>query len=119
MAKASESTKQKAIQAQKEYAREVTRKRRVTVISYSAVSFAAVFLFYLFTGDRLATLCDALGIEPLFDRDSGEYADCSLEESKNNKYCQHKVSAADRDWDSMKKRNRYDSGPAAFSLTGK
>ena len=119
MAPVTEATKQKAIKAQEEYEKEVVRKRRVTMASYSAVTLAAVFLLYLFTGDRLAALCDAIGIQPLFDRDSGEYADCALEENRNNKYCQHKTSAADKEWAAMKKRNRYDSGPAAFSLTGK
>jgi hypothetical protein len=117
MAKESESTKLKAIQAQKEYELERKRKRRTSIISYSIVALAAVFLWYLFTGERLAALCDALGIQPLFERDSGEYADCSLTENKNNKYCLHQSTAADREWDAMKKRNKFDTGPAAFSLT--
>ena len=56
--------------------------------------FTAFFLTVIFGGDLTKSLRDSLGISSLLSDQSGVYADCSLAENRNNKFCRRDYASA-------------------------
>jgi hypothetical protein len=56
--------------------------------------FTAFFLTVLFGGDLTKSLRDSLGLTELLPERSGVYADCSLAENRNNKFCRRDYLSA-------------------------
>lgn len=98
----------------KAYETEIRRKRVRTALYGTFVFVTTIFVIMLCSGDRFNRYLAFFGISGISNQVGGVYADCSLEENKNNTYCQAKTDASNREWDRVTA-----GGRAPFTLYDK
>lgn len=87
------------IKAKKEaFEAELKRKQIVTYTGYSVVGVVFVIIIMVLSGDTFSGILGIIGLQGVYNPQSGVYADCSKPENKNVAYCRPKLSQAERDW---------------------
>ena len=74
------------------YEAEVRRKKFLAYTGYSVVGVVFVVLIMVLSGMHI------LGLQGIYNAESGVYADCSKPENKGISYCQPKMSSSERSW---------------------
>jgi hypothetical protein len=72
----------------------------VDYVCYGIILLMAGLLVLAFSGERVGR---KFGVQALYNREGGVYADCSNPVNKNNPYCKPKNEASEKAWANISK----------------
>ncbi len=106
----------RAVAAERAY----TTKRQLdifkNILGYSALLLVAILFAMMLAGPRFTHVLEKFGLQPLFNKETGVYADCSDPSNRDNSICERSSGRNDQSWRSMQRGGK---GAQPFRLDGR